>query len=84
MEKRIPRLPTEQELREIATIERSDREPDISEAMSFLQNACVAVFDSYTPDTPGYAGKIAIVVWPAGAEMITVYGWKNNEPYWIA
>lgn len=37
------------------------------------------VFENYTPETPGYSGKIAVVIFPLNASLTTVYGFKGGR-----
>jgi hypothetical protein len=73
-----PRLPTEQELRELTTW-YSDLGPEYDEAARTVQCACIAVFDRYITDGPGYAGKLMSVVWGGSPESISVFTWDNGE-----
>jgi len=41
-------------------------------------DACIAVFDNYITDCPGYTGKVMIVVWPGGPDLTETYTWGKN------
>jgi len=44
-----------------------------------LEDAAVAVFDGYSSDTPGYQGKLAVVVWPGGPYLHEVFTIRGNK-----
>lgn len=44
----------------------------------FVENAAIAVFDHYQTDSPGYVGKVMVVVWSAGPGMIEVFVWRKG------
>ena len=52
---------------------------DLGEAKGVLDRSHIGIVDSYMPDCPGAAGKIAMVVWPAGMEAYQVLRWRNGE-----
>ena len=46
----------------------------------FVESAAIAVFDNYITSSPGYSGKLMVVVYEAAAEMTETYTWvKDNE-----
>lgn len=52
---------------------------EMDTATEFVDTASVAVFDQYVPDTPGYAGKLAVVVWGGGPGFHDVFVWDNGK-----
>ncbi len=81
---KIPRVPTDTEKEELAAYnaQRKYTNPSQEEReqeRSFVEEAHIAVFDNYISDSPGYTGKVMVVVW--GYPNITeVYTWKK-EPH---
>ena len=46
----------------------------------FVESAAIAVFDNYTTSSPGYSGKLMVVVYQGAPEMTETYTWvKDNE-----
>ena len=83
-----PRKPTQEETRELAEYVAKQEyehptEADIveakEEAEGWLENAAVAVYDHYITDSPGYAGKVMVVVWPAGPSVTETYIWRDGQ-----
>ena len=52
---------------------------DREQERDFVENAAIAVFDHYQTDSPGYVGKVMIVVWPAGPDTIEVFVWRKGK-----
>ena len=48
-------------------------EPDL------VNGACVAVFDDYATDCPGYAGKILLVAWCGMPSQVDSFVWINGK-----
>ena len=45
-----------------------------------VESAAIAVFDHYITSSPGYSGKLMVVVYEGSPEMTETYTWvKNNE-----
>src|SRR6266568_6819610 len=83
-----PRKPTEEEKRELAEYVAKQKyehptETDIAEAIEeaegWLESAAVAVYDHYITDSPGYAGKLLVVVWPAAPTLTETYIWRDGR-----
>lgn len=51
---------------------------DPAEQESFVGNAAIAVFDRYSTDGPGYAGKLMTVVWSGSPSFYTVFIWTDG------
>ena len=46
----------------------------------FVESAAIAVFDNYITSSPGYSGKLMVVVYDGSPEMTETYTWvKENE-----
>jgi hypothetical protein len=68
-----PRLPTVDELRELSDYFGNDDEVPMP-----LDGTCIAVFDDYCTDGPGYRGKVVTIVWPSGPEYHHVLVWTDG------
>ena|SRR5579872_785964 len=78
-----PRKPTEEEKKELleCLIEekytyppsKEEREDDAGS----IENASIAVFDHYTTDSPGYQGKVMVVVWSGSPTFTETYTWES-------
>jgi hypothetical protein len=52
---------------------------DFEEVSGFIQNSGIAVFENYVSDSPGYTGKVMLVVWPAAPQNHSAYVWTNGK-----
>lgn len=82
-ERIIPRIATEAELLEIAeaTIKEfgmTDKE-DRQQIIDSVRDAWVSVWDDYQTGSPGYCGKIAVVIFDGGPEFTRTYTWPNDK-----
>lgn len=75
-----PRAPTPDELRIIVYCICDEHDPEFQETKDALDQAAVAVFDGYISDGPGYAGRVATVVWPGGPELFDVFILDGPQP----
>ena len=73
------REPNEKEKQELAQYVSEDFGTELEEQAGFVENASIAVFDSYITDGPGYAGKVMMVVWPASPGIFDVFTWDNER-----
>jgi len=78
------RVPTKEEKIELVEyILKYDYKNDESERMNvegFVESAAIAVFDHYITSSPGYSGKLMVVVYEGAPEMTETYTWvKENE-----
>ena len=78
------RIPTKEEKTElIEYLLTHDYKNDESERVNvegFVESASIAVFDKYITSSPGYSGKLMVVVYEAAPEMTETYTWvKENE-----
>src|SRR4051794_1044439 len=72
-----PRIPTREEKIElIEFILRHDLQNDENERQNiegFVENASIAVFDSYITSSPGYSGKLMVIIYQGSPEMTEMY-----------
>jgi len=78
------RIPTREEKIELLEyILKHDYKNDENERVNiegFVESAAIAVFDNYITSSPGYSGKLMIVVYDGAPEMTETYTWvKDNE-----
>ena len=78
------RIPTKEEKIELVEyILKYDLRNDENERATiegFVESAAIAVFDNYITSSPGYSGKLMIVVYDGAPEMTETYTWvKENE-----
>jgi hypothetical protein len=79
-----PRIPTKEEKIELVEyILKCDYKNDENERLNiagFVESAAIAVFDTYITSSPGYSGKLMVVVYQGAPEMTETYTWvKDNE-----
>ena len=78
----IPRVPTAQEKQHLVELLLA-RSHDADKAKVLVEeNAYIALFDSYITTSPGYAGKVMLVLWddkPSHYELLT-FGNDNYPP----
>src|SRR6266699_1639661 len=83
-----PRKPTKEEKQALVAYvanqkydqpTEEDMEEAKMEAEGWLESAAVVVFDNYITDSPGYAGKLLVVVWPASPTMTETYIWRDGH-----
>ena len=74
------REPTEQELTELKDYLYLEAIHDLThdEVEAFVAEATIGVFDGYVSESPGYAGKLMVVVW-AYPEMYELYKWDEQK-----
>jgi hypothetical protein len=72
------RPPNAEERRQLAGWLQSAIGYSGEEAALIADAAYAAVFDSYSPDSPGYAGKVMSVVWGAGPSTFDVFIWEGG------
>jgi hypothetical protein len=79
-----PRIPTKEEKIELVEyLLKHDLKNDENERVNiegFVESAAIAVFDNYITSSPGYSGKLMVVVYDGAPEMTETYTWiKGNE-----
>ena len=78
------RVPTKEEKTELveyllAHDYRND-ETERENIEGFVESAAIAVFDHYITSSPGYSGKLMVVVYDGSPEMTETYTWvKDTE-----
>lgn len=50
---------------------------DVEQICRLIEGAAISVIDDYMTDSPGYCGKVMIVVWPGGPELTAVYNYNK-------
>ncbi len=80
-----PRIPTEAEKNELVTyilfdefVKSSVSGEDKETVEGLVENAAIAVFDDYITDSPGYAGKVMVVVWSGDPAFTDTYIWDRE------
>jgi len=78
------RIPTKEEKTELLEcLLKHDYKNDENERANiegFVESAAIAVFDNYITSSPGYSGKLMVVVYDGSPEMTETYTWvKENE-----
>jgi hypothetical protein len=79
-----PRIPTKEEKIELVEyLLKHDLKNDENERVNiegFVESAAIVVFDNYITSSPGYSGKLMVVVYDGAPEMTETYTWiKDNE-----
>ena len=74
-----PRRPSAAEKAQLADTVRSETIVHTA-AEQMVDGATIAVFEDYVSDSPGYAGKVMMVIWPAGPQLYEVFIWRNGRP----
>jgi hypothetical protein len=79
-----PRNPTKEEKIDLVEyLLKYDYKNDENERLNiagFVESAAIAVFDTYITSSPGYSGKLMVVVYQGAPEMTETYTWvKDNE-----
>lgn len=69
---------SEAEKLEIATLRCGDLEGQ--ELLDHAQMIQGCIIDNYMSDGPGFAGKLALVVWSGGPEYHDCIVWRNGKP----
>jgi hypothetical protein len=52
---------------------------ELTECQALVERAYVAVFDDYVTDSPGYAGRVMVVVWAGGPEYAETFIWQDGQ-----
>ena len=82
---RTPRKITLAELKELAWYIAENEmggvysNDNYDQTKDLLKKSYIAVFDHYMSDSPGYSGKVIVVVFSGSPEINSVYGYRNNE-----
>jgi hypothetical protein len=77
-----PRIPTKEEKIELVQyLLKDDYRNDGNEREhieGFVESAAIAVFDNYITTSPGYSGKLMVVVYEGSPEMTETYTWVKD------
>jgi hypothetical protein len=73
-----PRAPTAHELVAIAYAISEHTGEIFLEAMENVRHANPVVFDHYMTDSPGYIGRVAVVLWNGGPGMVTTFTFRSS------
>jgi hypothetical protein len=77
-----PRIPTKEEKIELVEyLLKHDLKNDENERVNiegFVESAAIAVFDNYITSSPGYSGKLMVVVYDGSPEMTETYTWVKD------
>jgi hypothetical protein len=57
----------------------NEADADRVNIQGLMEGAAIAVFDNYITDSPGYTGKVIMVVWPGSPNMYEVFTFKGKE-----
>ena len=78
-----PRIPTREEKIELVEyLLKHDYKNDENERLNiagFVESAAIAVFDNYITSSPGYSGKLMVVVYQGSPEMTETYTWVKDD-----
>jgi hypothetical protein len=82
---RQPRKPNEIELKQLTQFTSlqykfsSSSIENEKEAANQVSRAFIAVFDDYCTGSPGWAGKLMVVVWDGSPGQYEVYTWQDGK-----
>lgn len=74
----VPRVPTQQEKAELEEYEKERTGEEGGAIHHFVETAYIAVFDNFISDSPGYVGKVMLIVWPAGPSFFECFIWNRE------
>ncbi len=79
-----PRNPTQDEKDQLVQYlwlknYKDPTETDKEQEQDFVEKAAIAVFDHYTTDSPGYSGKVMVVVWAGSPSQTQTFIWHREE-----
>ena len=73
------RKPTKAEKNELVEyLVTTEMENDLENAQGYVENAAIAVFDNYITGSPGYSGKLMVVVYDGGPYQTETYIWERK------
>lgn len=83
-EDRKPRVPNAEEIEQLTVyvLEEQTDVPvseEVEEARGLVEQAYIAVFDHYMTSSPGYAGKVMVLVWDGGPDLCEMFLWRGDE-----
>jgi hypothetical protein len=78
-----PRKPTQEEKKEIVEYllahDFAGDEGELENVEGYVENAAIAVFDHYITGSPGYAGKVMVVVYDGATTQTETYSWDSFD-----
>ena len=85
-----PRMPTAEEKEQLVNFMLRDEDPEAYDLgkvsmeaeqviKGYVEAACIAVFDHYITDSPGYAGKVMVVVWAGSPKQTETFTWDHGN-----
>lgn len=75
-----PRAPKRGELTELIECLVDEQSVDnFGKGKSLVESASIAVFDDYVTSSPGYTGKIMIVVYDGGPGLYKAFIWRDEK-----
>jgi hypothetical protein len=69
----VPRVPTQEELELIFNLADDNTFDSVDELVEYIGSQNIAVFDKYISDGPGYTGRVAVLIWGAGPNCVSVF-----------
>jgi hypothetical protein len=77
------RIPTKEEKIELVEYllqhDYTNDENERANIEGFVEGAAIAVFDKYITSSPGYSGKLMVVVYDGSPEMTETYTWVKDD-----
>lgn len=78
------RKPNQKELRQLEKqvldeIGSSHSDEEVESIRRLVRAAHITVFELYIADSPGYRGKVMVVVWSGGPGLHQTYIWETGE-----
>ena len=77
------REPTEAELFAITRLTVPDLHPtqaDFEHHRPMVEDAYIVVYPNYMTDSPGYCGRVAVIVWPGAPSIVTTVTFDSDPP----
>lgn len=85
-----PRKPTEEEKTQLVDFALRDQDPELfdlgkvadeerEQIKGHVDDAYIAVFDHYITSSPGYTGKVMVVVWSSAPQQTEVFTWSHGH-----
>jgi len=78
-----PRKPTEAEKNELVEFlmatDYGNDQNELKNVEGYVDQAAIAVFDDYITGSPGYAGKVMVVVYDGATTQTETYSWDSLD-----
>lgn len=76
-----PRKPTGAEKNELVEFlmatDYGNDQHELDNVQGYVEQAAIAVFDNYITGSPGYTGKLMVVVYDGGPYLTETYTWER-------